>query len=299
MCTETHINEWSDHAPIKLTKISEKTQHVRGSYSCIESTSQIQSTFTKDVYDKKPGQKGLVLIVNFMFSGCRERPGSEVDARNLENFFTKLDYQVESRSDMTKRELQNCFQNIESKYLTEKSKDYHSFICVIMSHGNEKGISTKEKNGTITEHEITEPFKNKEGGKFNGKPKLFLFQSCRGQQKQMKVVVPDSDEQSGSSGIDSNDALVNKVPTDADILVAHATTPNYLSFRNPTNGAYFIQAFLSIAEKKYKVCHVEEMLIDVRRELAKNPEYEIQVGHFAGSCQTSVSQSTYIKKFFL
>lgn len=41
----------------------------------------------------------------------------------------------------------------------------------------------------------------------------------------MKVVVPDSDEPSGSIGIDSNDALVNKVPTDADILVAHATTP--------------------------------------------------------------------------
>lgn len=59
----------------------------------------------------------------------------------------------------------------------------------------------------------------------SGKPKLFLFQSCRGQQKQMKVVVPDSDEPSGSSGIDSSDALVDKVPTDADILVAHATTP--------------------------------------------------------------------------
>lgn len=73
----------------------------------------------------------------------------------------------------------------------------------------------------------------------------------------------------------------------------------YYSFRNTTDGAHFIQAFLSIAEKKYKICHVEEMLIDVRRELAKKPEHEIQVGCFAGSCQTSVSQSTYIKKFFL
>lgn len=32
----------------------------------------------------------------------------------------------------------------------------------------QKGIFTKEENGMITEHEITEPFKNKEGGKFNG-----------------------------------------------------------------------------------------------------------------------------------
>ncbi|XP_071141459.1 uncharacterized protein [Mytilus edulis] len=252
-----------------------------------------------DVYDKKEGQKGLVLIVNFMFSGRRKRQGSEVDVTNLSHFFTELGYQVECRSDMTKEELKDCFQNIESKYLTEKSKDYHSFICVIMSHGNEKGISTKEENGMITEHEITEPFKNKEGGKFNGKPKLFLFQYCRGHQKQMKVVVPDSDEPSGSIGIDSNDALVNKVPTDADILVAHATTPGYYSFRDTEDGAYFIQAFLSIAKQKYKLCHVEEMLIDVRRKLAKNPEHEIQVGRFAGSCQTSVSQSTYIKKFFL
>ncbi|XP_071142145.1 uncharacterized protein [Mytilus edulis] len=55
MCTETHINEWSDHAPIKLTEKSEKNQHVPGSYSCIENNSQIQTTSTKHWVDASAG----------------------------------------------------------------------------------------------------------------------------------------------------------------------------------------------------------------------------------------------------
>ncbi|VDI42603.1 Hypothetical predicted protein [Mytilus galloprovincialis] len=109
MCKETHINEWSDHAPIQKL----------------------------DVYKKEPGQKGLVLIVNFMFRGDKRRIGSDTDVENLTKFFSKLQYQIECRSDMTKKDLQDCFQDIEREYLTEKTEDYHSFICVIMSHGNE------------------------------------------------------------------------------------------------------------------------------------------------------------------
>lgn len=63
--------------------------------------------------------------------------GSEKDVNELTDFFRKeLDYQVEYRSDMTKSELQHCFNDIESQYLTEKSTDYHSFVCIVMSHGN-------------------------------------------------------------------------------------------------------------------------------------------------------------------
>lgn len=32
----------------------------------------------------------------------------------------------------------------------------------------QNGICTKKENEMMTEHEITEPFKNKDGGKFNG-----------------------------------------------------------------------------------------------------------------------------------
>ncbi|CAC5383456.1 unnamed protein product [Mytilus coruscus] len=301
--------------------------------------SEIESKALSDRYEKKPGQRGLALIVNFMFhGGTNERKGSDVDCKNLTNFFKEeLKYQVEcTTKDMTKLELQDYFQEIARTYLAVNSKDYHSFICVIMSHGNENGILTKDE--IITVEEIKKPFKNKPGGKFNGKPKVFLIQACRGIEKQEKVVVSDCfeteihtgnvgrydefhenrqrrssvetsvikqgilDKPSGSSEVFSTDAhsySSENVPTDADIIVAYATTPGYISIRNIYEGAFFIRAFLSVAKNKYNEEHIEKILRTVRRELATNPEYAPQSGSLAGKCQMGMLETTSTKKFFL
>ncbi|VDI80203.1 caspase 7 [Mytilus galloprovincialis] len=258
----------------------------------------------KDKYEKKPGQRGLALIVNFMFHGGKdERKGSEVDCKNLTNFFKgELKYQVEcTTTDMTKLELQDYFQEIARTYLTEKSKDYHSFICVIMSHGNEGGIRTTDE--LITVEEIKKPFKNKTGGKFNGKPKLFLIQSLSWKRRAGKGC-GILDQPSASSEVFYTDApsySSTNVPTDADIIVAYATTPGYVSIRNIYEGAFFIRAFLSVAKNKYIEEHIEEILRKVRNELATNGEYEyvLQSGSLAQKCQMGMLETTSTKKFFL
>ncbi|XP_063406314.1 caspase-3-like [Mytilus trossulus] len=292
-----------------------------------------------DRYEKKPGQRGLALIVNFMFHGeTSERKGSDVDCKNLTHFFKEeLKYQVECTTrDMTKLELMKYFQEIVRLYLEVNSKDYHSFICVIMSHGNEDGILTT--NGLITVEEIKKPFKNKSGGKFNGKPKLFLIQACRGKEEQEKVVVSDCfgtkihtghvgrydefpgnrqrrssvetsvfkpgilDQPSASSEVfytDAHSYSSKNVPTDADIIVAYASTPGYVSIRDINEGAFFIRAFLSVAKSKYNEEHIEEILRYVRNEIATNPEYAPQSGRLAGKCQMGQVESTSTKKFFL
>ncbi|XP_076082647.1 uncharacterized protein LOC143053755 [Mytilus galloprovincialis] len=85
MCTETHINEWSDHAPIQLTKISEKTQHVPGSHLWVENTSPMQNTSTKVRFSVKRVKRD--------YSNISEEPPSK---RNLREFtaeqinFTKM-----------------------------------------------------------------------------------------------------------------------------------------------------------------------------------------------------------------
>lgn len=65
--------------------------------------------------------------------------GSCMDVDSLKDFFeNKLKYHVKipPGEDMTKTSLVDYFRKIEKDYLTEKSEDYHSFICVVMSHGN-------------------------------------------------------------------------------------------------------------------------------------------------------------------
>ncbi|XP_063417949.1 uncharacterized protein LOC134700490 isoform X2 [Mytilus trossulus] len=242
ICTETHISEWSDDEPIQNTGI----------------------------YEKKPKQTGLVLIVNFMFSGrAKERRGSDKDVNELTHFFRKeLDYQ--------------------------------------------KGIKTEDEH--ISVMEITKPFKNKPGGKFNGKPRLFLIQACRGKQIQEKVDVSNtldqtsehdecpeySQSRSGTSSSSDDDCYTDgstdipKVPKDADIIVAFATTPGYKASRHPKLGSRFIRAFLDVARRKYKDFDVEDILRDVRQKLAENLEYEGK----SGKCQMGIVESTSRKKFF-
>lgn len=62
-----------------------------------------------------------------------------MDVDNLLEFFEKeLHYEVKCfEKDANKMELQCYFQEIVRIDFEENSNDYHSFICVIMSHGNE------------------------------------------------------------------------------------------------------------------------------------------------------------------
>ncbi|XP_052096685.1 uncharacterized protein LOC127731862 isoform X2 [Mytilus californianus] len=281
MCTETHTNEWSDHAPIKKL----------------------------DIYKKEPDQKGLVLIVNFMFSGDKKRIGSDIDVKNLTEFFSMLQYQVECRSDMTKKDLQDCFKGIESEYLTEKSEDYHSFICVIMSHGNEKGLKTKDK--IITVKEIKEHFRG-----FIDKPRVFLIQACRGKAVQEMADGSDSPNSMQDEILERRSCVQSrnpkseeqlytdsedrpKLPKDADIIVAHATTSGYASIRHPTYGSYLISAFLYVANKKYKKHDVERILQQARREVTDNPRYKPKSKELIGTRQMIIVESTSRKRFFL
>lgn len=61
---------------------------------------------------------------------------SQEDVLKLCDFFYKLDYDIDCRSDMTTAELKTCLEHVKYNYLTRDSHKYHCFICVIMSHGN-------------------------------------------------------------------------------------------------------------------------------------------------------------------
>lgn len=47
----------------------------------------------------------------------------------------------------------------------------------------------------------------------------------------------------------SQQYLVVREPTDADMLIAYATTPNNVSWRNTLNGTWFIQSICQIFSK--------------------------------------------------
>ncbi|XP_063399373.1 caspase-3-like [Mytilus trossulus] len=173
-------------------------------------------------------------------------------------------------------ELKQYLEDIKNNSLKKDSNKYHSFYCVIMSHGNETGIATT--NGLIPPEEIVKFFRNNAVPEFIGKPKVFFFDMCRGSDIHQKFMQIESE--SGPADLANASPLWPPtvfLPNECDILVAYATTPGYLSFRKMRGnwtGSWFIQAFLAVAEGNLKK-DLEEILKIVRRELSNNPTYEL------------------------
>jgi len=75
-------------------------------------------------------------------------------------------------------------------------------------------------------------------------------------------------------GVDSNPfetQYVNKLPMEADFLFAYSTVSGYFSWRNSTNGSWFIQSLcnyiLNYFESEYNNEYLTENILNYKNEL--------------------------------
>ncbi|WAR19472.1 CASP7-like protein [Mya arenaria] len=196
-------------------------------------------------YDTK-GKKGYLLIVNY----SDKREGSKRDVEILRAFFKDmLKFDVHEASDLTLEKLEQKFSDVKKRLNDTISKDnLYCFVCAIMSHGDKDGIATAD-----------------------GKPKVFLIQTCRGKEYQDGEQVEDDDI---SDVTEENDDVIEDdisvtVPNDADTLIAYSSTPGYKSTRMEVRGSWFITACVRAFLKFYRTDHLEDMLVTVREQVAE------------------------------
>ena len=166
-------------------------------------------------------------------------------------------------------------------------KDYDVFFCIIMSHGNDKNeIYTKDEKA-INVNEIQDYFTPNNCPDLCSKPKIFIIQACRGQAKDQgqpdphavksfspKTLVLSATTISQDATLDLNKfdftpskTAMEKVATQVDYYIAHATVQGYISFRTKDKGSIFISTFCTVLRAAKFNRHFSDIMIEVRRRV--------------------------------
>ena len=217
--------------------------------------------------------RGYCLIIdnNWRFKEDSERFGSQQDAKDLKEMFQNHKFQVFSYENLKSNEIIELMKQASGK---DHSK-LNCFAVVILTHGNHRALYGTDGEEVSIDNKIIEPFRGEKCHTLVGKPKLFIFQACRGIRKDDGVMQEGTDEmpRTGQSFEDKGEWTDQlKLPTEADILVAYPVPPGYGAWRNNQNGSWFIQS-LVVAINKFSGDHdLVSILTEVNRKVAE--EYE-------------------------
>ncbi|NWQ76821.1 CASP8 protein, partial [Columbina picui] len=201
-----------------------------------------------EAYKMTSRPRGVCLILNnHSFAKAREaapelrdmkdRNGTHMDAEALTRVFSKLHFTVAEHKDLTAEEIRK----IVNLLRCEDHKDRDCFVCCVLSHGK-KGVIYGVDGQEVPIRELTMSFTGHNCPSLAGKPKVFFVQACQGDACQKGVTIEtDSAEQDSSLEADARFQL-ECIPAEADFLLGMATLQDYVSYRNPRQGTWYIQA---------------------------------------------------------
>ncbi|XP_013415811.1 interferon-induced helicase C domain-containing protein 1 isoform X2 [Lingula anatina] len=229
-------------------------------------------------YKNTSSPRGRVLVINNKhFGGRSDRFGTERDVAMLEKLFTGLHYKFVVKHDLKAQDIKEA---LKEESLNPEHKSFDSFVCVILSHG-EKEIVRGTDSESVKYQEILSPFDNQSCPGLGGKPKLFFIQACQGNKTDDGAICTDEGESEeitdspATAGVGDMlyvDAETHGkviLPTKSDILIAKATTEEYVSYRTRQKGTWFIQAIVKVFSQHACKEDVGSMLTKVNSHVSR------------------------------
>lgn len=229
-------------------------------------------------YNMNHKNRGLALIFNhesFDIPSLKPRQGTNVDCENLSAALKKLHFQVNTFKDCKLREILKHVDHGKKKLLhlfysnllsissfLAASQDHTDNDCVvvaILSHGEHGYLYAKDvqyKLDTIWHY-----FSAHTCPTLAGKPKLFFIQACQGDHFDPGVLMCRTET-------DGETSMSYKIPVHADFLIAYSTIPGFYSWRNTTNGSWFMQSLVEELNNNGKKHDILTLLTFVNRRVA-------------------------------
>ncbi|XP_060904784.1 caspase-3-like [Labrus mixtus] len=230
---------------------------------------------------------GTCLIINnknfHRSTNMAVRNGTDVDGGTALKTFSSLGYKVRFANDQTVDQMKQLMISVS----LEDHSNSASFACVLLSHGEEGGIygiDAFEKLENFTKY-----FKGDRCNSLIGKPKLFFIQACRG-----------SDLDSGAM-VETDSVAEEKserIPVEADFLYAYSTAPGYYSWRNTSNGSWFMQALCDMLQQYSGKLELMQIMTRVNRKVATHFESSSNLPGYSGKKQIPCIVSMLTKDLY-
>uniref|UniRef100_A0A3B3D4Y6 Caspase-6 n=1 Tax=Oryzias melastigma TaxID=30732 RepID=A0A3B3D4Y6_ORYME len=150
----------------------------------------------------------------------------------------------------------------------EDHADADCFLLVFLSHGKDNCVYTHD--GMVNIQEITAAFRGDNCPSLVGKPKIFIFQACRGEKHDTAVVATDAvdhrEETMEEVVVDAS--ALNTLPAAADFIMCYSVAEGFFSHRHIKEGSWYIQDLCELLEKFGNSLEFTELLTLVNRKVA-------------------------------
>uniref|UniRef100_A0A914W2P5 Uncharacterized protein n=1 Tax=Plectus sambesii TaxID=2011161 RepID=A0A914W2P5_9BILA len=270
-------------------------------------SSTVSSFDPENMYPNFSNPKGLALIINNRRFrgriGLPERLGTDVDEVNMTRTLQQIGYKVKVKKDLSAAEMMSAMYRFAQK---SEHKTADSTVVVVLTHGESGELFGSDEYAVSVDHFLA-TLNAANCFALRHKPKLFFLQACRGKRYDAghfhdSIDVADGNGNGNGNGdgngngngtgaradgnsfaqlnrqlnqcrsmddTDANDLRQKlKVPLEADFLVAYATTPGYVSWRNSMKGTWFIQSICEIFARHAHKEDILSMLTMVNRQVA-------------------------------
>jgi len=232
-----------------------------------------------------PRGRGLCVIVNQKTfpEGLADRLGTDRDRDELELTFTLFQADVLKWDNLSAKDM---LENLKLAKIRANNSTYnYQWLAVcVLSHGrriaNVDQIIGCDGQGVDRKQIINMFADASQCPNLHMKPKIFIFQACRGTEStvvqtpgQVSIPIEPSDEVSTDSGA----VPINKQtgrPMLSDYVIASPTIEEFVAFRSTTDGSFYIRHLCKELQDKGHRQHVADILTMVNdKVMSYRPDY--------------------------
>uniref|UniRef100_A0A182RLG2 Caspase n=1 Tax=Anopheles funestus TaxID=62324 RepID=A0A182RLG2_ANOFN len=229
-------------------------------------------------YDMRQERRGVAVVFSQKkFFHLVTRHGCEMDCNNIQQVLSDLQFEVRVYEDLLVQELMQVLYDLAE----ENHKNRDCLLVVIMTHGEHDVLYARDR--TFRVDRLWENFVGNACPSLLGKPKLFFIQACRGATLDTGVRLAQSVKQSVRTvaatatlrelpqptvPMGRSKSIQYAIPSMADLLVMYSTYKGYYSWRNTSQGSWFIRALCDELRMHGHTKELLQLLTAVSRKVA-------------------------------